>query len=132
MQKIQFPQEVVVWYILPAIRKKIAQGLICSGMSQKEVAKLMKTSEATISHYKKEKRAKENIFGNEIDKDINKSVKKILSNNQSLFSEIIRLNSLSKVKHITCELYKKKCTIINKDRPCISCSSYDGKLCLGK
>ena len=88
MKKLVFPQEIEVWYILPAIRKQLAAKLVDSGMSQKEVAKLMQLTEAAISQYKKLKRAKENIFNPEIDREIEKSVKEILKDTDKAKKQI--------------------------------------------
>lgn len=125
--KVAFPQELEVWYVLPAIRKKLALALINEGMSQKEVAELMHTSEATISHYKKDKRAKENIIGNDLDVELKKSVTKIMRQNNLLFSEIVRLNDYLKDKGIICKIYKRKKEIIEQ-LPCCHCQK-DSKFC---
>ena len=56
-QKMMLPQEIEVWYMLPAIRKEFALTLIRHELSQKEVAKLLGVTEAAVSQYKSEKRA---------------------------------------------------------------------------
>ncbi len=75
MQKLFFPQEIEVWYVLPLIRKRLAIELISNGLSQKEVASLMHLTEAAISQYKKEKRGNEDFFDSNFNKELNSSVK---------------------------------------------------------
>jgi len=121
MQKLIFPQEIEVWYVLPAIRKQLAVKLVEKGLAQKEVAKLMNLTEAAISQYKKEKRAKEEIFCGEIEKEMEHSVKVILQDHDKLYSEIVRLNKIVKDKGIVCKLHKEKSPLEKKHLPCVNC-----------
>lgn len=121
-EKIIFPQELEVWYILPAIRKKLALALVKKGLSQKEVAAIMNTSEATITHYKKEKRAKEDLLGNKVDDEIEKSVSIISKNHELFFPEVLRINNVLKDRGIICKIYEKKKDLKGK-LPCQHCKS---------
>jgi hypothetical protein len=54
---MKIPCEVVVWYILPTIRREVAKELVSShGMSQAEVARKFGVTDAAISQYLKKKR----------------------------------------------------------------------------
>ena len=121
MKKLVFPQEIEVWYILPAIRKQLAAKLVDSGMSQKEVANLMQLTEAAISQYKKLKRAKENIFNPEIDREIEKSVKEILKDKKVITNEISHLAQFIKESGIICTLHKHKSLLAKEHLPCLNC-----------
>lgn len=121
VQKLIFPQEIEVWYVLPAIRKQLAVKLVEKGLAQKEVAKMMNLTEAAISQYKKEKRAKEEIFCGEIEKEMEQSIKNILKDHDKLYTEIVRLNSLVKEKGIICKLHKEKSPLEKKQLPCVNC-----------
>ena len=60
------PQEIEVWYLLPAIRKELARKLLTDfTLKQKEVAKILGVTEAAISQYKKDKRASDLTFTEE-------------------------------------------------------------------
>lgn len=118
MTKLIFPQELEVWYLLPAIRKRVALGLIETGLSQKDIAKLMFITEAAISQYKKDKRANDDFLGTKFDEEIKRSIHKIKSNNQFFFPEVMRLNSLVKDSGVLCSLHKSKTTI---ELPCSNC-----------
>lgn len=53
-KKLIQPQEVIVWYILPAIRREITNSLIEDyNLPQKEIAKRFGLTEPAISQYKK-------------------------------------------------------------------------------
>ena len=118
LMKLIFPQEVEVWYVLPAIRKRLAMGLIDKGMSQKEVARVMSLTEAAISQYKKEKRARADFLGTTFNPDISAAVNHIFTNNQLFFSEVMKLNNQIKNSGVLCDLHKK---IVSVELPCDSC-----------
>jgi predicted transcriptional regulator len=121
MAKLIFPQEIEVWYVLPAIRKKIALKIVEKGMQQKDVAKIMGITPAAVCQYKTDKRAKKDFFDDELNKELEKSVERIIKNNEVLAEEIIRLNNLAKAKGIVCEIYKEKCALNNIKRDCSYC-----------
>jgi len=118
--KLIFPQEIEVWYILPAIRKKISLKL-AENLPQKDVATIMGVTPAAISQYKKKKRAKEEIFDKEMEKELTISVKNIIKDNNNLGNEIIRLNNLLKNKGIVCKIYKNVCALKNS-KTCSYCN----------
>jgi len=121
MPKLVFPQEIEVWYVLPAIRKKIALKLVESGMSQKAVAELMGITPAAVNQYKSKKRAKEDIFDAELEKELQSSVKRILSDKELLSKEIIRLDNLIKQKGIICKIYQDICILGKEKDHCPYC-----------
>jgi len=51
------PQEIEVWYILPALRREMCKELVAKGMSQKSAAQLFGITEAAVSQYINGKRA---------------------------------------------------------------------------
>jgi len=46
------PQEVEVWYVLPALRRELALIMIEAGRPQKEIAKMLGITEPAVSQYK--------------------------------------------------------------------------------
>lgn len=121
MPKLIFPQEIEVWYILPAIRKKIALKLVENGMSQKAVAEMMGITPAAVNQYKSKKRAKEEIFDKAMEQELNLSIKNIIQDPELLKDEIIRLNNLLKSKGILCKIYKNICAL-KKSKTCCYCN----------
>ncbi len=108
MAKQLFPQEIEVWYILPAVRKALAEEMMAQGMPQKRIALLLGTSEATISHYRRERRAKKEIFNSMIKKEVKKAVERIEKNRALLFDEVIKLCKLARKERIICQVHHQK------------------------
>ena len=104
----QMPQEIEVWYIIPALRRELAKSMI-NGLkrTQKEVAAIMGLTEAAVSQYLHSKRAKEVVFTKAVLDEIRKSAKTIEKNEKLLMQEMMRLTNLTGVKHIMCDLHKK-------------------------
>lgn len=50
------PCEIVVWYVIPAIRSELAKDLIALGMKQKQVSDLMDITQPAVSQYLTDKR----------------------------------------------------------------------------
>ncbi len=124
MVKLIFPQEIEVWYVLPAIRKKIALKLMEKNISQKKVAEMMSVTPSAVCQYKSQKRAKEEIFDAEMEKELETSVINIVEEKTSLASEIIRLNNLMKKKGVVCKIYHKICALSGDKKNCLYCKSH--------
>ncbi len=50
------PCEIVVWYVIPAIRSELAKDLLALGMKQKQVSELMDITQPAVSQYITDKR----------------------------------------------------------------------------
>ena len=75
----QMPQEIEVWYVIPAIRRELAKAMINTGLTQKEIAKIMGITEAAVSQYIHSKRAKEIAFSKKVLEEIKISAEKIIN-----------------------------------------------------
>ena len=105
----QMPQEIEVWYIIPAIRRELAKSMIVDfKLSQKQVAENICLTESAVSQYLSSKRAKEVIFTEAILEEIKKAAKKIIENDKSLVPEMMRICNLTAVKHVMCDIHKKQ------------------------
>jgi predicted transcriptional regulator len=106
------PQEIEVRYILPAIRRQLANIFIKEHkLNQKESAKLLGLTEAAISQYQHSKRAKEVVFSDAIVKEIQKSAAKIIAeknSRQRLIAEMYRISNLTTVRQILCDLHRSQ------------------------
>lgn len=60
---MSFPCETAIWKALPAIRSVLARALVDRKVSQRQVAELLSTTEASISHYVKGKRGSAMMLG---------------------------------------------------------------------
>ena len=104
----RMPQEIEVWYVLPAIRRELARSLINDyGLSQKKAANRLGITEAAISQYVKAKRGSSISFGRGVIDEIRKSAGRIV-NNQSVVKEVQRIAGLVKVKEVICSIHKEE------------------------
>ena len=99
------PQEIQVWYILPALRKEIATKLKKQEFKQKEIARIMDITPAAVSQYLHKKRANMNIRIKE--EIIDTAIKNILKNDED-YQEALQeaLEEVSEA-HTICEVHKK-------------------------
>ncbi len=86
--KIETPQEVEVWYLLPAVRKQLMMSMIQQGLKQKEVAELLNLTDAAVSQYVHNKRASGINFPEEILSQIDVSAQKLIKKQSSLQQEM--------------------------------------------
>ncbi len=102
------PQEIEVWYIIPAIRKELAGILIKRyKLNYEKTGKILGISKAAVSQYLKKKRADKVKLPVKIKKEIEKSAKRIVKNEDVAVKEIIRILDLIKRSGCECEVCKK-------------------------
>ena len=81
------PQEIEVWYIMPALRREIAKSLIKDfNFTQKQVAEYMGLTEAAVSQYLSSKRGKDVVFSDAVSSEIKKSAKRIKNDKNVIIS----------------------------------------------
>lgn len=56
-QMAMLPQEIEVWYVLPALRCQMAKAFLEQGLTQKQTAQTLGITEAAVSQYVHSKRA---------------------------------------------------------------------------
>ena len=101
-----YPQEIEVWYILPAIRREISKSLVKNGLTQKNIALRLGITESAVSQYLKEKRASEIKFDDNVLDAIKKSSKKI-AKNENVMKEIERIIHLMKKTKFICKIHHR-------------------------
>jgi len=101
------PQEIEVWYIIPALRKALTKAMIEKGMSQKDIAKIMGITEAAVSQYLHAKRASEITFSKKELGEIKKSAEIITKHPEQLMAQMMYLLSVQDIKQLTCSMHKK-------------------------
>ena len=109
------PQEIEVWYVLPALRREIAIALKKQGLKQKEIAQKLNITEGAVSQYFSSKRATKVVFNSHMKKEIAKSAKNISSKcNRTI--QIQRLLKLVKDQGILCKLHRQICGCENLEK----------------
>ncbi len=102
------PQEIEVWYVIPAIRKELAKILIEKyKLKQKKVAEILGITESAISQYLHKKRAKEIGLPKTMKKYLEIAAEKIFKDNKKVLNEIINLLNIAKKQKIICQVCKK-------------------------
>ena len=97
------PQEIEVFYVIPAIRKHMAMAMKRAGKKQKEIAAILCVEESTISHYLNDKRATEFKIQGKVEEAVTESVKRIddrlslIAETQKLLDLIKKENALNNV-----------------------------------
>jgi len=108
MKKVM-PQEIEVWYLIPALRKELAKIFIKKyKLKQKKAAEILGITEAAVSQYLKDKRGTALKFSKIEKENIDKTAKKIIKNPENLVAELYTLcGSFRGCKNL-CDLHKKK------------------------
>ncbi|HLD18794.1 MAG TPA: hypothetical protein VJB90_02185 [Candidatus Nanoarchaeia archaeon] len=86
--KLETPQEVEVWYLLPSVRKRLVLSLIKQGLKQNEIAKHLNLTDAAVSQYIHNKRAYGIEIPEKITKQIDESALKIVNKQSTLQREV--------------------------------------------
>ena len=102
---IKLPQEIEVWYIIPAIRREFAKTFKKKGMRQREIARILGVTDAAISQYFSSKRGTEVKFNQRIKRELKESAEKVLKGGDIL-SEIQKITRFCKEDRICCYVHK--------------------------
>ncbi len=109
------PQEVIVWYLIPAVRRELAKTWTKKmNLSNKEASELLNVTQAAVSQYAKSKRASKVKFPEKILREIEKSAERILKDRSLLVLEIQRIIELSKKTRFICKVHKELGVPCNK------------------
>ncbi len=101
------PQEIEVWYIIPAIRRDMSKIMYKKGMKQTEIATILGVTKSAVSQYISSKRASDIEFNDEIMKEINRSVELITNKDSSAFREIQNICKTITDTSFICQIRKK-------------------------
>ena len=104
---METPQEIEVWYVLPAIRRKLAFAMKEQGKSQKEIAKLLDITEAAVSQYLHKKRAKECKLSRTVLTLIKKSAANISSKKDAM-EHVQKILNLANEEKLICRIHKSQ------------------------
>jgi hypothetical protein len=105
------PCEIVVWYVIPAIRSELAKELLNLGMKQKEISQLLDITQPAVSQYISDKRGHGIKFNQETKEKIKKFAIDLKEENIDKGDMIRRICDICKyvkAEEIVCQLHKEK------------------------
>lgn len=106
------PQEIEVWYIIPAVRKELARLLTGThGFSYEKAGLAIGVSKAAVSQYLSNKRANKVCLDGKTKREIKKSAVLIVGNVRVAMVEMQRILKFMKDNNCSCNVCKK----YNKD-----------------
>ena len=106
MTKIM-PQEIEVWYLIPALRKELAKIFIKNyKLSQRKSAEILGITEPAISQYLNSKRGNEIKFSKKELNEIKKTAEKIIQKNEETMKNLYELCTLFRKSKVICNLHK--------------------------
>ena len=115
------PQEIEVWYLIPALRRELAKVLIQEyGMSQKKVSEVFRITESAVSQYMKSKRGKELRFPKKELEEIRKTAERINSGSEEANEQLYRLCVKLRGSEHVCDFHRKQDKSLPKN--CDLCS----------
>ncbi|MCD6299198.1 MAG: transcriptional regulator [Thermoplasmata archaeon] len=91
------PCEVIVWDVLPCIRRELAKSMADLGLNETKIADKIGVTIAAVSQYLSNKRGTVTSFDEDIRREIKKSARNIIDGEDAV-KEICRICSLVKVK----------------------------------
>lgn len=112
------PQEIEVWYIIPAIRREFARVFVKKGLTMEKAGAILGVTKAAISQYLSKKRAKSVKIPSVVQKEIEKSSETLIKDNRKSVKEMLRIVSLMKKSKCECEICRKYNPGISKQCNC--------------
>ncbi len=104
---MRHPQEIEVWYIMPAIRKELCRVLLDThNFTQKEIAKRLNITEAAVSQYKKDKRGQHVNLPRGVLSEIDQSAAKIANESSTVFRETQNILNHIRDTSTICDIHK--------------------------
>ncbi len=110
---MKLPCEIIIWYLLPAIRSTLAKELATLGLSQKEISEKLGISEAAVSQYMKNKRGKKVAFTAEFYELVRNIARQIAPSTPPLevYRKTCNLCLELRKKAILCDLHRRIDTV---------------------
>ena len=109
---MKIPCEIVVWYVLPMIRREVSKELVYThGMTQAEVARRFGVTDAAISQYLKKKRGGNSLVDDsplypQFQEEVRVSAAKIAEEKSDFSTEMCRLCCVDKKTGLLALIYK--------------------------
>ena len=108
------PCEIVVWYVIPSIRSKLAKELLKLGMKQKDISQLLDITQPAVSQYISDKRGHEINFDPVVDQYIRDMARDMKNGDLKpidLIPRFCHICKTIKTQEVLCQLHKEKVNI---------------------
>ncbi len=103
---METPQELEVWYVIPALRKELTLAMKLSGEKQVLIANKLGITKSAVTQYLNNKRgAKELNFNERVKNEIQTSASKI-KNKFDAMREIQHLLNVTRQERLVCQLHR--------------------------
>ena len=109
---MKIPCEVVVWYLLPTIRKGVAKELVSvHGFTQSKVAKIFGVTDAAVSQYLRNKRGDYDCVVNSpgfpsVQEEISAAASRIANTGSDFAAEICNVCMVAKSCGVLAKIYE--------------------------
>ena len=113
------PQEIEVWYIIPAIRREIAKEMKNFGVSQAKISKTLEITAAAVSQYISSKRGKKVVFPSAITKKIKAASFRLKNNPEDITKEIQKIVYHIRNSGLLCGYHKRYSSITKGCKVCM-------------
>ena len=114
---LQTPQEIEVWYVLPALRKELSLELSQQGLSQTQIAELLHITKPAVSQYLRNKRASSVTFDPNVKKMIRESAQNILKT-KNWMGEVQKILKYIEKEKIICDIHQQHCKDLSDCQVC--------------
>ena len=102
------PQEIEVWYIIPALRKEFSRQLVQRHkLTLDKAGDIIGVSKAAVSQYLNNKRADKFKLPKNIKKEVETSAKLLIAQPECAVREMLRILKVLKKTGCECEICKK-------------------------
>ncbi len=114
---LQTPQEIEVWYVLPALRRELALELSQKGLSQSQIAELLHITKPAVSQYMNKKRAQGIEFDPKVKGMIREAAENIVKT-KNFMGELQKILRYIEKEKIICEIHQKHCKELSECNVC--------------
>ena len=106
---MELPQEIEVWYTIPAVRRELARRLVELGLNQRQVAKKLAVTEAAVSQYLSNKRGTAIEYPAPVVARLSSAASTILRTDDAglVRKEVTAISELMKEHRVICDIHKK-------------------------
>lgn len=120
------PCEIVVWYVIPSIRSKLAKELLNLGKKQREISEMLEITQPAVSQYLSDKRGHEISFDPVVEEYIRDLANDLVSGQLDtidLIPKFCHICQTIKTQEVLCQLHKQKVDIPQYCNVCMGANS---------